>query len=418
MKVLHVNGGGLDGGASRGAYWLHKGLIGLGVQSTFLTQYGSKDSLPSNVTCYSDSLGRSAKSFVNEWSDRLLVLKHLNRQRVLFSPGLCGVDITKLAQYKEADIIHLHWINNGFIPLEFFEKCDKKIVWTLRDAWPFTGGCHVFYDCDRYLTGCGECPVLGTKSVSDLSKKVWDIKSEVLSRADVTVVSISSWIAQIADKSPLFSNSRRRTILNGIEVESFTPTDKKIAREELNLDKDSKIVLCGAVNIDVSISKGLDDIIEATKSLAAKDSYENITLLVFGTTKIKDFAVDNLNIKFLGKINNNSKLSKFYSASDVFVSGAKQEPFGKTLVEAMACTTPVVSYNAAGPSDIIVHGETGYLADSEKPEGLLTGIDYVIGDEERNLSMGAASRERALDVFSNRVSAEQYKNLYSEILNK
>ncbi len=418
MKVLHISGGGLGGGASRGAYWLHKGLLSLDVDSEFLSQYGPLTEDSQNLRIYSDGFFRSVESFTKEWLDRFLVLRNLKRKRVLFSPALYGVDITKLKEYQEADIIHLHWVNNGFLSLDFFRKCNKKIVWTMRDSWPLTGGCHVFYDCEKFLSECRACPILGSVSETDLSNKVWNKKYSVYSRADMTIVSSSSWLHGLVNSSPLVGSLRKELIFNGIDTDSFRPFDSKKCRIELGLNSNSFIVICGARSIDIDKNKGLVDIIKALSFLKTEGGLDNIELVVFGTEKIKKEVISGLDVNYVGHINSDEQLSKYYSASDLFVSASRQESFGKTLVEAMVCGLPVVSYDITGPADIVLHGITGYLAKHYKIESLVEFIGLILRDKEKRISMGKVSRSRALEEFSSIISARSYKELYIDILNK
>lgn len=409
----------MGGGASRGAYWLHKGLRSTGVESVFMSQYGPKPPDDENVLIYNDNFLKGVKSFTSEWFDRLLVLSNLKRQRgVLLSPSLYGVDITDLKEYKEADIIHLHWINNGFIPLSFFSKSKKKIVWTMRDMWPFTGGCHVPYECERYLTGCGKCPQLGSDVEKDLTHKVWSKKKEAYGNCDINFVSSSTWTDHIAARHPLMDGSNKAVIFNCIDVNLFEPISKKECREELGYNKDGNIVLCGAVNIDIDRNKGFEDIVNALQMVIEKGNVKNLELVVFGTNTIKEELLGRLKVKYIGHIKDDKLLSKYYSLSDVFVSASRQESFGKTLVEAMACETPIVSYDITGPADIVLHKETGYKAKHYEVKSLADGISYVLENKERQILMGKTARERAQSVFSKEVAAKNYLELYNKVLER
>jgi len=170
MKVVHLVAGGLEGGAARGAYWLHSSLMKAGVDSFILTNSKCEGDNPS---VYSLSISRLS-SLLNRVCNRLLMLPEFfypNRRRHIFSNGIIGCDYLKHPKFLEADIVHLHWIN-GLVSLQSLKKIDKPIVWTLRDMWPMTGGCHTALNCDRYIVGCGGCPQLMSNSLHDLSSLV------------------------------------------------------------------------------------------------------------------------------------------------------------------------------------------------------------------------------------------------------
>jgi hypothetical protein len=154
MKILHIVGGELSSGAARGAYWLQKGLLNLGINSQLLTSsketYG--DQKVTSIT--SDKTGKFF-ALLRKQADHSLQSFYGNRKKLIFSVGLFGFDFTKTREYQEADIIHLHWICGGLVNIKHLSKIDKPLVWTMRDMWPMTGGCHYSLDCERYKVGCG-----------------------------------------------------------------------------------------------------------------------------------------------------------------------------------------------------------------------------------------------------------------------
>jgi len=168
LKVLHIVAGNLNGGAAKGAYCLHTGLRNVGVDSKILTNSPDIIGDPS-VT----SIGRGKKgkirNIVRAQLDNLPSKFYKKREDRIFSTGFAGVRLTNQPLYGWADIIHLHWINNGFLSLRQIKKIKKPIVWTLRDMWPMTGGCHYSMSCENYQTGCGHCKQLNSKNSLDLS---------------------------------------------------------------------------------------------------------------------------------------------------------------------------------------------------------------------------------------------------------
>ena len=168
MNVVHLVSGELTGGAAKGAYWLHSGLLNLGQNSHIINNSRNLQSSYKNVHNIIKSDIQKIKSFVFPQLSLLPVRAYTKRKNLIFSTGFDGYDFTKLDCYKNADIIHLHWINN-LVSMRSLRNVSKPIVWTLRDMWPLTGGCHVSYNCDRYKEGCGKCPQLGSNFQYDLS---------------------------------------------------------------------------------------------------------------------------------------------------------------------------------------------------------------------------------------------------------
>lgn len=202
--------------------------------------------------------------------DNLLLVFYPKRKRVIFSTGMFGIDFTKTREYQEADIIHLHWINGGFVNIKHLSKINKPIVWTMRDMWPFTGGCHYSMGCENYKTGCGNCVQLQSNSSYDLSKFILNRKKKYLPK-NMKIVGISRWLSNKAKESELFSKFDVRTIPNNINTREFFPVDKKIAREILGIKTDKKVILTGSINVG-DFYKGFSKYLEAVKTLD-KDKY-------------------------------------------------------------------------------------------------------------------------------------------------
>ena len=410
MKVLHIVSGELNGGAARGAYWLHKGLRKIGVDSYILS------------TCY-DTLGDS-EVFTTVDSKKNKVIKiileqldaapswlYRSRKRIIFSTGFFGQDFTNTKAYQMADIIHLHWINAGFVNMHHLKKVKKPIVWTMRDMWPLTGGCHYALDCTAYETGCGKCPQLNSKFSHDLSKIVLSRKKKYIPK-NIKLVGISTWLSKCARKSSMFHDFDIRTISNNVDCQDFFPIPKDIARKVLGLPLDKKIILTGAQNMN-GFYKGFDKYIQSLNYLGNEQNH----LLFFG--KLDKRLLKNSGFEFtsLGFLNDTISLRLAYSAADVFVAPSLMDAFGKTLAESMACETPVVCFNATGPKDIVDHKKNGYLAHPFDPQDLARGVKWILEDEKRYFELSYNARRKVEDYFDIKIVAEQYQSLYQEIMN-
>lgn len=158
--------------------------------------------------------------------------------------------------------------------------------------------------------------------------------------------------------------------------------------------------------------------VAAIRVLAASGWADKVELVVFGGTAPDGLTELGIPIRSVGKVTDDAALARLYSACDVMVVPSEQEAFGKTLVEAMACGTPVVAFASGGPTDIVEHGATGFLADPFDVESLAAGIIWCIEDDNRNAALGDRARFRARQEFEIDVVAQRYQDLYSQILTR
>lgn len=409
MKILHIVAGDLSGGAARGAYWLHCGLKELKIDSKVLTN--------SKITLGDDSVITTNKTkkdkainIIRNQFDSLLTFFYQKRKKIIFSTGIFGIDFTKSNEYKEADIIHLHWINGSFVNIKYLSKTEKPIVWTIRDMWPMTGGCHYSMECERYKTGCGNCEQLNSNNSYDLSKFILNRKKKYLPK-NIKIVGISRWLSDEAKNSELFKDFDVRTISNNIDSKEFFPIDKKIAKDILGIKTGKKIILVGSTSLK-DFYKGFGKYLEAIK-LLDEDKY---FLAFFGN--IDKNIIGNLGFEYksFGYLNDNISLRLVYSCANVFVAPSLMDAFGKTLTESMSCGTPVVCFDATGPKDIVTHKIDGYKAKPFESEDLANGIEWVLNDSNyEELCLNA--REKVVRKFDSVAVAKKYIGLYKEVLN-
>lgn len=408
MKILHIITGDLKGGAARGAYWLHKGLLKIGVESKVLISHPT--------TIKDDNVyvnKRSLKFKFYEKADKLIFYL-LTGRKVFFSSGFFGLDITKHPLFGWADVIHFHWINLGFISIKNLSKVDKPIIYTMRDMWAFTGGCHVaMVDgklCKKYKQGCSNCELVKS-SFFDIAKTISNFK-EVSFPDSVRFVGISEWISNEAKRSKILKNKEILIIPNNIDEETFYPVEDRVAlKSKLNLPRDKKIILIeGRINKDTPW-KGFDKLLNALKQLEDK---ENLFLLVFGSCKkevLDDFGFE---YRYFGFVNNDEILNTLYNVSDVYATATMLDAFGKTLAESLACGTPVVCFDTSGPSSIVEHKVCGYKAIAGDEKDLSNGILWVLNSSNyENLRANSISRSKK---FFSLTIAKEYKKLYKECL--
>lgn len=411
MKVVIVNTHDIQGGAARAANRLHQGLLGAGVSSHMIVQSKVSD----DYTVYAPS-GFFDKLFskIIPHFDRLYLKRYPNRTGILFSPGLCGSrKIVEKINALKPDIVHLHWINEGFLKIDDLVKIKAPIVWSMHDNWPFTGGCHIKWDCENYLKSCGSCPHLGSKGPNDLSKTIFKKKLKAYNNiTNLTVVGLSKWITECAKSSALFSTKRVVNLPNLINPNDFFPIDKQLARSILKLPQDKKLVLFGAMSALSDLNKGFNELSAALKQINSN----SCELVVFGSSKPKISHDFKQSTHYLGKLNDDISLRLVYSAADVMVVPSRQENLSNAIMESLACGTPVVAFNTGGNADLINHEQNGYLAQPFDIKDLAKGIEQQLlesADSKKYQKISDDTYTR----FSVSTVTSKYIDFYKSIIN-
>ncbi|MDZ7760077.1 MAG: glycosyltransferase family 4 protein [Desulfovermiculus sp.] len=412
MKILFVNTSDINGGAARASYRLHRALLNADIDSRMLVQTKASDD-PTVIgpeTKIGKGLGR-----VRPTLDQLPLQRYPQWRKKPFHPAwlpFSGV-LRKISEV-DPDIVHLHWIAGGFVRIEQLAKIGKPMVWSLHDMWAFTGGCHYDDGCGKYASACGKCPVLKSAKEKDLSSRIFARKQKQYSKiSQLTVNGLSSWLAECAKQSHLFRNRVVVNLPNPIDIERFKPVAKQQAKDILGLPHDKKHILFGAMNATGDERKGFLELSKALSCLSADD----IELAVFGSSEPQSPPQFPFPVRYLGRLHDDISLRILYSAADVMVVPSKQEAFGQTATEAMACGTPVVAFAATGLLDILDHQENGYLARPFESKDLAHGIKFCLNRSE-SLKMSENARNKVLELLDSKTVAKRYIELYRSKINE
>lgn len=413
MKILIVNTYDILGGAARAAYRLHRSLLSAGIDSKMLVQIKKSDDY-TVIPVYGINKVGKLISLIRPTLDQIPLKFYKNRIKTPFSPAwLPFSKVVEKINEINPDIVHLHWISGGMIKIEDLAKINKPIVWTLHDNWAFTGGCHIKWNCERYTDSCGACPVLGSDKEYDLSKKGWIRKNKVFKKINIVIVSPSKWLYDCSKKSSLLKDKRHKVIPNPINLDLFKPVDKSISRKIWNLRQDKKLIAFGAVSATSDINKGFKELSEALYKITVK---KNIELVVFGSCEPKNPPNFEFKTHYLGHLHDDVSLVTLYSAVDVVVVPSLQENLSNTIMESLACGTPVVAFNVGGNSDMIEHLKNGYLAKPFDTDDLRNGIEWVLNTPNYD-ELCKYAREKVLKEFDSKIVAKKYIELYKEVLN-
>lgn len=422
MKVVHLCTQD-NGGAGKAAYRLNLGLRKAGVDSKLIVL--TKTNEDSSVYVIPDNYSETRELINNRlvhsekinqlWGKWIFSLKenYPNRPKGLeiFTTNESVVDLSKIKEIQEADIINLHWLAGMLSFNEATQKlfAEKKIVWTLHDMNPFTGGCHYSSGCEKFKDNCGACPQLGSQNENDLSRVIFETKKNFYSKLNIEIVTPSKWLAEEAKRSFLFGKFNVYTIPNGFPTEIFIPYPKKIVRENLNIDVNAKVILFGAAYS--AERKGFKYLLEALQMISGD---EKVYLGVFGNLPHVSGVTDKYEVINFGSVNDEKTLAMLYSMADVFVIPSLEDNLPNVVPEAFSCGTPVVGFNIGGIPDMISHKEDGYLAEPGNAEDLANGIVWVLNKPVDFFK--EKTRKKAVEKFSLEVQAKNYKKLYSKLI--
>lgn len=412
MKILHLCTSDTSGGAARAAYRLHKALNKAGHESYMLV----RDKLSNEkeiISTLTSSFKKLREKILSSLIFRFIAKKY--RPTYIFSINriINSDEILAKINIISPDIIHLHWVNDQFLDLNVLHRLNIPIIWSLHDMWAFTGGCHYDSDCKNYQTICNTCPTINSKKYRDLSFKQSEFKKYVYSSIkNIIFNGLSKWITRCAKESAITNNYPVITLPNTIDINTFSPIEKNKARKKLNLPFNKKIILSGAIEINKDTRKGYDLLLKAFTHLKDKDS---IILGIFGNKQINLSINISLNAIPFGMVSDDSLLNLIYNAADVMVVPSRQENLANTIMESLACGTPVVAFDIGGNSDMVEHKKNGYLATPFDCTDLANGIEWVLyNNDYENLRKNA--REKVISTFSEEVVIPKYIEAYTQMI--
>jgi glycosyltransferase involved in cell wall biosynthesis len=320
------------------------------------------------------------------------------------------------AALQEADLVHLHWIGKGTLPLRRLARIKKPIVWTLHDMWPLTGGCHYDGGCGRFAEGCGCCPVLGSRRTDDLSRRLFAAKRDAYSRLDLTFVAPSHWMAENVKASPLGNGVPVHVIPNALDRRTFAPSDVAAARSSLGLPAHAVVIAFAAMGGASEPRKGFDLLAAALPAVTTATASRNLHLVVIGGSA-SDVVGAQMPVTGTGHLSSEEEMARALNAADVLVAPSRQDNLPNTVCEALACGVPAVAFDVGGLPDLIHHQHNGYLSRPFEPEDLARGISWVLEDRQRHAALRVAARESTAR-FAPELVAAQHIALYRKILDR
>lgn len=415
MKILHLNTEDMGGGAPIAVRRLHTALNSLnGISSTVGVKVKTTDALA--VQTLPGFRSKIIEKVVDKCCNEFVKL-YKPTEHVPYSAYFLNNAVPAAINALKPDIVHLHWICGNFISpkgLQAISEFGIPVVWTFHDTWPFTGGCHITNGCTRWMEHCGNCPALVSRGKRDISWLLWRAKKKAYLALKPAVIALNKKYHADVQRSPLLAGCHSRILPNTIDTSVFRPISKKIARSLLGLDIEGRSILFGACDSASNRNKGFDLLSTALGLLSKKDA-RGLSCLVFGASHPDKSADLPLPTTYLGMLRDELTLALAYSAADVFVCPSREDNLPNTVMESMACGTPVAGFAVGGIPDMVEHKINGMLATPHDPNELVKSIAYILADEDRRQHMGAAARQSALQKYSMAVVAPQYLALYKQL---
>lgn len=416
MRILLVNTSEKTGGAAVACNRLMEALNNSGVKAKMLVRDKETDSI---------TVAALEHQWLQQWRfiwERLVIFVHSRfSKKHLFEIDIAntGADITQMQEFKDADVVHLHWINQGMLSLSDIAKIlksGKPVVWTMHDLWPATALCHYVRGCTQFTVQCNNCPLIP----GSLASSVWRRKTCMLRNNTIHFVTCSRWLMNEAKKSALISGMPICSIPNAIDTHVFHPTDKKAAREANELPVNKRIILFVSQKV-TDKRKGMDYFISAIDILVKKypETKEDTAIAILGGHS--EDVTESLSLPAfpLGYISNPQQIVSVYNTATVFVLPSLEDNLPNTIMESMACGVPCVGFKVGGIPEMIDHKKNGYVAEFKNADDLAEGIHWVL---ERNVpedGENALDKEAVTKVhrcYSQNTVAMKYINVYDEAL--
>lgn len=346
--------------------------------------------------------------------NNLDIYKHVALTRIFDRHGFGSKNATikfiEKVEELNPDIIHLHNIHGYYINIEilfnYLKKANKPVVWTLHDCWAFTGHCaHFDYvGCEKWKIGCESCPQKNKypKSIIiDNSKFNYLRKKELFTGIEnMTIVTPSKWLSNLVKKSFL-KEYEVKVIHNGIDLNIFTPKNKNIFRKKYNLE--NKFVILGVASIWEE-RKGLKYFFELSKLI---DKNDVIVLVGLNNNQLKKLPS---NIIGINRTNSIKELAEIYSAADVFVNPTLEDNFPTVNLEALACGTPVITFDTGGSPESI-DDKTGIVVEKGNIDKLIEAINQI-----KKKKIDPSSCIKRAKIFDKEHRFNEYIELYKSVV--
>ena len=317
-----------------------------------------------------------------------------------------------LKAITQADVINLHWMA-GILPSPELLAllAGKKIVLTLHDMNPLTGGCHYHISCRRFEDQCGSCPLLEHSYPEDLSYQGFALKKHIYELLKPTIITPSAWLAEQARASALLGAYPVSVIANSHNLDIFKPRteeERRQLRQQMGLREDSLVLMSASGELD-NPRKNLPMLYDACRILYAKTNHP-VEVLLAGYGELPP----DVRGCCVGHPNEPAKMAELYNTADLFVHPSLIDNLPNTVCEAQCCGTPVIAFNASGNAETFLPGESGFLVERISAQCLADKLVEILNMPEQLMPMRASARMFAERKFGKTILAEKYLQVFAD----
>jgi glycosyltransferase involved in cell wall biosynthesis len=327
---------------------------------------------------------------------------------------------------QRPDILHCHnlhggWLKDGgYFDLAALPTLSRRfpVVVTLHDAWLLSGHCAHSFECERWKTGCGDCPDLSIYPAvkRDATAYNWRRKQAIFERSRLFVATPSRWLMDKVDGSMLKPGCiEQRVIPNGVDLAIFAPADKHRARLQLGLPREAKILVFAANGVKQNLWKDYKTMRAALARVAALMKDRPVLFVGLGDGAAEE-DVGSVRIRFVPYEHDPSAVARYYQAADVYIHAARAETFPNTVIEAVACGIPVVATAVGGIPEQVIDGRTGFLVPAGDAEAMARQIVRLLEQESVRRLMAMEAEGLARERFDLRQQVRAYLDWYDSIL--
>lgn len=318
------------------------------------------------------------------------------------------------------DVIHCHNLHGNYFDLRALSWLSQKVptVLTLHDAWLLSGHCAHSFDCERWKIGCGECPDLTIYPAirRDSTATNWQRKRDIFTNSRLHVATPSQWLMRKVQESILEpAIVEARVIPNGVDLSVFHPADRQAVRAELGMPRDTKILLFIANGIRWNIWKDYQTMRAAISLLGGRLHGQRLLFVALGDDGTTE-RMGQAEIRFVPYQKTPEAVARYYQAADLYLHAARADTFPVTVLEALACGTPVVATAVGGIPEQVEDGVTGFLVPRADAEALAARVEQLLGDHELALSMSARAATVARQRFNLNCQASEYLEWYKAVV--
>lgn len=434
MKVLHINTL-TSGGAARGCINLHLGLLEQNIDSNilFLNESGNIRNGESYWQFHEKVIlpELQKRSLFKKFNDKVenltgnshyaRYLKHAGKMKQIeqsrdkkfevFTSPLTICEITKHPLYLQADVVHLHWVNNFLDYKEFFTNNTKPLFWTLHEMFPFTGGCSFSMDCRQFEHSCKKCPQLSDTDFPEYVDFLFNYKKENLARNNLPlkIITPSFWLSENSKKSSLLGRYPHYVVPYSIENQFFHVGLRNTAKSQLGLDEKKTVILFVSDSV-TNERKGTQYLFPVIEKLSSEENNDNLLFVTVGSGDL-DLGKKH---KHLGKITSVDKMANVYAAADVFICPSLEDNFPNTILESLLVGTPVIGFPSGGIPEMIAEGKSGMIVPEISQESLCTTITEWL--QQKSVFNNIAIASEALEKYKLDVQAKKLIDLYKTVV--